>query len=97
MKHNDKKVKNEKIKKPNFAKANFLKINNYLNDVDWDNILNEKDVNESWKIISNEIEFVLQNFVPTKFISSNKIKSNHISIDDSLHFLLKQKRIFFKI
>ena len=97
MKHNDKKVKNEKIKKPNFAKANFSSINKFLNDVDWDNILHEKDVNESWEIISDKIKYALQNFVPTKFISSNKIKSNHISIDDSLHFLLKQKRIFFKM
>ena len=97
MINNDIKTKNEKIKKPNFDKANFSLINNFFNDVDWNNTLLEKDVNQSWDFIKNKIDHAIETFVPSKFIKTNKIKSKHITLDDTLHFLLKQKRIFFKI
>ena len=94
---NSNKSKAKKIKKPNFDKANYVNINKFFNDIDWDNILLDKDVNQSWDFIKYNIKYALETFVPYKFISNNKVKSNHVTMDDSLHFLLKQKRLFFKL
>ena len=92
---NSNKSKAKKIKKPNFDKANYVNINKFFNDIDLDNILLDKDVNQSWDFIKYNIKYALETFVPYKFFSNNKVKSNHVTMDDSLHFLLKQKRLFF--
>ena len=94
----DKKPKNNiKISKPNFEKADFKAINQFLDNVEWNDLFKDKSVNEAWNILSNFIKQAQELYVPNKLIKQNKTKQNHISKDDSLHFLLKQKRFYFKL
>ena len=88
---------NEKIIKPNFEKANYTDINNYFNEINWDVILSDTNVNESWMIIKDKIQFAQSNYVPNKVIYSHKKRINPVPMDDSLHFLLKSKRYCFKL
>ena len=78
-------------------KADFNKINIFLNNVDWEVTLKDKPVDEAWDIISKIIKDAQDKYVPNKYINPNKTKPNHISKDDSLHFLLQQKRYYFKL
>merc|ERR1712074_102580 len=102
LKINDRSIRNEKTKnkekiiKPNFDKANFDGINFYLQEVDWDTLLKDKNVDDMWTLIKNHIYKAQELFVPNKTINNNKIKPNHIAMDDTLHFLLKEKRYLFK-
>ena len=93
---NEKSKNKEKIIKPNFDKANFDGINFYLQEVDWDTLLKDKNVDDMWTLIKNHIYKAQELFVPNKTINNNKIKANHIAMDDTLHFLLKEKRYLFK-
>ena len=86
----------EKIIKPNFDKANYLAINDYLSKIEWSQALIDKDVNEAWKFIKEKIHFAHCTYVPNKIINPNKIRTNPVTMDDTLHFLLKNKRYYFK-
>ena len=91
------KSKTEKIKKPNFDKANYQAINNFLQEINWDEELKDKNVDEMWDIIKLNINKAQELFVPYKIINNNKIKTNHVAMDDTLHYLLKEKRYAFKL
>ena len=88
--------KSEKILKPNFEKANFTAINNYFCEIDWDNLLSTTNVDESWDVIKEKIKFAQCTYVPNKIINTHKKRQNPVHMDDSLHFLLKNKRRLFK-
>ena len=88
--------KNVKIVKPNFDKADYVAINNFFHDTNWDVLLTDKNVNESWDIIKDKIQHAQHTFVPNKIINSHKKRLNPIPMDDTLHFLLKDKRYLFK-
>ena len=87
---------NVKIVKPNFEKADYLAINNFFHDINWDFLLSDKDVNESWEIIKDKILYAQHTYVPNKIINSHKKRMNPVPMDDTLHFLLKDKRYLFK-
>ena len=89
-------ITSPKIIKPNFDKADYVAINNYLNNENWDEILDNKSVDETWELIKDKIQQVQQIYVPKKFINIVKARSNPVTIDDNLHFLLKEKRYLFK-
>ena len=96
---NNQKIKNkpsQKIVKPNFDKADFDAINNTLLSENWDEILEKKNVNETWKYIKDKIDQAQHQFVPKKFINTSKIRSSPVTLDDTLHFLLREKRYLFK-
>ena len=86
-----------KVIKPNFEKADFVSINNFFNETNWNEVLKEKNVNEAWAIIKEYIQKAQALFVPNKIITTNKFRPNHISQDETLHFLLKNKRQLFKL
>ena len=88
---------NDKILKPNFNKANFNEINKCFNAVEWETVLHNKDVNESWDIIKSHISKAQELFVPNKVIRNIKSKINPVSKDNDLHNLLKNKRHLFKV
>ena len=87
----------EKIIKPNFDKANYQAINEYIQQIDWDKLLRDKNVNEMWEIIKHNTQKAQELFVPNKIINKSKVKYNHIALDDTLHYLLKEKRYLFKM
>ena len=87
---------NVKIIKPNFDKANYTCINNYFQDIDWDAELNDKNVNDTWDTIKDKIQHAQHTYVPVKIINSHKKRTNPVPMDDTLHFLLKDKRYLFK-
>ena len=89
-------VKNVKILKPNFEKADYHGINNYFREQDWNKLLFEKNVNESWDLIKEKLHHAQLTYVPNKVINTNKKRLNPVPIDDTLHFLLKNKRYLFK-
>ena len=89
--------KRDKIIKPNFEKANYSAINQQFSDYNWENMLNELNVNEAWDLIKLNIYQAQNSFVPNKIINPNKSRPNAVSMDDTLHFLLKNKRYYFKI
>ena len=68
-----------------------------MDDVDWDNALDSQNVNESWSFIKEKIEFVQHNFVPNRVINKSKNKSYNVTKDDTLHYLLRDKRAMFKL
>ena len=96
LKCNNKSIKNVKIIKPNFDKADFSAINSYFSDVDWEVLLNGKDIDDKWSAIKHHILKAQELFVPNKIINNNKSKTNHVAMDDTLHYLLKEKRFIFK-
>ena len=85
----------EKIIKPNFDKANYQAINEYIQQIDWDKLLRDKNVNEMWEIIKHNTQKAQELFVPNEIINKSKVKYNHIALDDTLHYLLKRKKISF--
>ena len=87
----------DKIIKPNFEKADFQALNEFLNEINWNTELQDKNVNEMWEFLKNKIKTAQEMFVPNKVINNNKMKSNHITMDNDLHSLLKNKRYFFKL
>ena len=87
----------DKIIKPNFEKADFQALNEFLNEINWNTELQDKNVDEMWEFLKNKIKTAQEMFVPNKVINNNKIKSNHITMDNDLHSLLKNKRYFFKL
>ena len=87
----------QKIIKPNFDKADFNALNNYFNDINWEELLRDKNVDDMWEIIKNKIECAQKMFVPNKTITNNKVKPHNVTMDDNLHSLLKDKRYLFKI
>ena len=60
-------------------------------------MLNNKSVEDAWNIIKNEIVTAQGMFVPNRFINNNRRTPRPFAKDDTLHFLLKQKRHYFKI
>ena len=90
-------VPRTKITKPNFEKADFAGINNFFDGINWNESLKDKNVNEAWEFIKENIKKAQNLFVPNKIINVNKVRPNHISHDDTLHFLLKNKRQLFKL
>ena len=87
----------DKVIKPVFDKADYQKINTYLSTIEWEKELSTKNVNESWSFIQDKINYVQQHFVPKKVINTIKYKKRTVSKDDTLHFLLKDKRNMFKL
>ena len=85
-----------KVVKPNFEKANFLAINDYLSKIEWRQALTEKNVNEAWNYIKEKIHYANCTYVPNKIINPNKMRPNPVTMDDTLHFLLRNKRYYFK-
>ena len=60
-------------------------------------MLDNLNVNEAWNLIKHNIYQAQNSFVPNKIINPNKPRSNAVSMDDTLHFYLKNKRYYFKI
>ena len=87
----------QKIVKPNFDKADYDAINRTLFNENWEDILDQKDVNETWNLIKDKIEQVKHQYVPIKFINTSKIRSRPVTLDDNLLFLLRDKRYLFKV
>ena len=54
-------------------------------------------MNETWVIIKDKIEYTQHLYVPNKIINTSKIRSSPVTLDNSLHYLLKNKRYLFKI
>ena len=73
-----------------------LKLN-YYNDINWEELLRDKNVDDMWEFIKNKIECAQKMFVPNKTITNNKVKPHNVTMDDNLHSLLKDKRYLFKI
>ena len=87
----------EKVLKPNFDKADFNAINDFLIKVDWDVLIKDKSVDEAWCAIKDHIQTAQKNFIPNKFISSEKRRPTAVNKDATLHCLLQSKRHFFKL
>ena len=94
---NNKKNTQAKVTKPNFEKANYPAINSFLGEVEWDKVLHDKDVNDTWNFIKDKIQHADCTYIPRKTINLNKKRPNPVTMDDTLHFLLKNKRHYFKI
>lgn len=60
--------------KYNYFHADYDKIRNYLDDKDWDNILNETNVNILWNNIKSELDNIKEKFVPLAKITNKKSK-----------------------
>ena len=54
-------------------------MNTFLHDVNWDEVLKDKNVDQMWSIIKDYIQKAQELFVPNKVINKNKIKTNHIT------------------
>ena len=87
----------QKITKPNFDKADINALNDFLKENNWEEMLCGKDVNTIWNIIKDKIELAQKLYVPNKTITKDKSKPHTVSMDDNLHYLLKEKRYLFKI
>ena len=87
---------NVKVLKPNFDKADYTAINAFFNQINWDESINGIDVNDTWELIKNKIHHAQHTYVPNKVINTHKKRANPVPMDDTLHFLLKSKRYFFK-
>ena len=94
---NKSKLNKDKIIKPNFEKTNFHALNKHFNDIDWVEILKDKNVNDMWISIKTNIQNAQTLYVPNKTIFKCKVKPHSVTFDDNLHCLLKDKRYLFKI
>jgi hypothetical protein len=51
-------------KQYNFSKANFTDIIKYLNDLNWDNLFVNADVDECVKIFYDQLNYCIDSFLP---------------------------------
>lgn len=56
----------------NFRKANYDKINQYLSEIDWTSILNNKSTNDSVEIFYSNLNECISTYVPQKISKTNK-------------------------
>ena len=56
---------NKKIHR-SFHKGKYKDLRKYLAKLDWNNMLRNKTVIECWNILKNEIESIIDKFVPLK-------------------------------
>ena len=58
----------------NYFKADYNKIREYVKSREWENLIDNSDIEKSWTAIKEELLNVRNNFVPTNKQNKNKCK-----------------------
>ena len=86
------------ITKFDINKADFESIRQHLSDVDWEQELNNcNDIDVCWDIFTSHLDQAKTKFIPTKVIKPNNAFKRTLTIENSLHCLIKTKRYYFKL
>ena len=78
------------IPRPLFGKADFEKINNELGTLDWNNLLDNLDVEQSWSKFKNCIDSVIEKHVPKSKPSGSKPRNKKWITPELLEIVRKK-------
>ena len=55
---------NKSVKIYNYFKGNYVAMNNYFDDIDWNPIFEDNNINENYNIFVDYISSAVENFIP---------------------------------
>ena len=55
---------NNSVKIYNYFKGNYVAMNNYFDDIDWNTIFEDNNINENYNIFVDYISSAVKNFIP---------------------------------
>ena len=63
--------KNERATRPNWTKADIEGLREFLGNINWNQILIDKPVEEAWTTFRSTLELALANFVPKSTVRND--------------------------
>ena len=80
--------KRDSTPKPDYNRADFRRIGHILENTDWREVLQNKNVQEAWDYFSGHLQAILQEYVPCRKTSKKK---RNINMTDSALRLRRRK------
>ena len=89
-------ITNSTLKKPDFHKANYNKINDALGKVNWEEVLEGKNVEDTWEQINQEVNKANKDNVPLKQATPKMKKKFLTPLDQNALRKIKKKHQMWK-